>query len=67
MANFDIIRALKDEEYRNNLSEEQQAQLPESPAGAIELTTEELHSVAGGSQTYTLTCTLRNHDNCCIA
>ena len=37
MSNSDIIRAWKDEEYRNSLSEEQRSQLPENPAGMIEL------------------------------
>jgi mersacidin/lichenicidin family type 2 lantibiotic len=38
MSNEDIIRAWKDEEYRNSLSEEHRAQLPENPAGLIVLT-----------------------------
>ena len=37
-----IIRAWKDPEYRLNLSVEEQALLPENPAGAIELTDDEL-------------------------
>jgi mersacidin/lichenicidin family type 2 lantibiotic len=44
-----IIRAWKDPEYRQSLSQEEQALLPENPAGAIELTDEELDMVAGGS------------------
>jgi mersacidin/lichenicidin family type 2 lantibiotic len=48
MSNFDIIRAWKDEEYRNSLSEEQRSQLPENPAGMIELSDEDMESVAGG-------------------
>ena len=43
-----IIRAWKDPEYRLNLSEEEQAQLPENPAGAIELTDDELDMATGG-------------------
>jgi mersacidin/lichenicidin family type 2 lantibiotic len=43
-----IIRAWKDPEYRLNLSEEEQSQLPEHPAGAIELTDDELEMAAGG-------------------
>lgn len=48
MSNDDITRAWKDEEYRNSLSEEQRSQLPENPAGKIELTQEDLQSVVGG-------------------
>ena len=43
-----VIRAWKDPEYRLNLSEEEQEALPENPAGAIELTDDELDTVAGG-------------------
>lgn len=43
-----IIRAWKDPEYRQNLSEEERELLPENPAGAIELTDEELDMAAGG-------------------
>lgn len=48
MANIDIIRAWKDEEFRNSLSEEQKAQLPDNPAGLVDLTDEDLNAVAGG-------------------
>ncbi len=48
MSQQDIIRAWKDEEYRNSLSEEQRSQLPENPAGMIELSDEDMESVAGG-------------------
>jgi mersacidin/lichenicidin family type 2 lantibiotic len=41
-----IIQAWKDPFYRLNLSKEEQEALPENPAGAIELTDEELESVA---------------------
>jgi mersacidin/lichenicidin family type 2 lantibiotic len=43
-----IIRAWKDPEFRLSLSEEEQATLPENPAGAIELTDDELEMVTGG-------------------
>ena len=36
MSNVNIIRAWKDEEYRNSLTDEQRAALPANPAGAIE-------------------------------
>jgi mersacidin/lichenicidin family type 2 lantibiotic len=48
MSHEDIIRAWKDPEYRMSLSEEERAQLPEHPAGLIELTDAEMEAVAGG-------------------
>ena len=48
MSNEDIIRAWKDPEYRNSLSEEQRSQLPENPAGMIELGDAEMETLAGG-------------------
>jgi mersacidin/lichenicidin family type 2 lantibiotic len=48
----EIIRAWKDKDYRNGLSEVQRDQLPEHPAGLSELTDEELDLVTGG-HTYT--------------
>ncbi len=49
MSHQNIIRAWKNEEYRNSLSDAERAQLPENPAGLIELPDEELDAVAGGS------------------
>ena len=51
MSNLDIVRAWKDEEYRNSLTEAQRSQLPENPAGAIELSNLEAETVAGGGWT----------------
>jgi mersacidin/lichenicidin family type 2 lantibiotic len=48
MSHEDIIRAWKDAEYRMTLSEEERAQLPENPAGVIELTDGEMTLVGGG-------------------
>ena len=48
MSHLDIIRAWKDDEYRLSLSEAERAQLPEHPAGLIELEDEALGAVAGG-------------------
>jgi mersacidin/lichenicidin family type 2 lantibiotic len=48
MSKIDVIRAWKDELYRNSLSEEERALLPENPAGLIELTDEDLGLAAGG-------------------
>ncbi|MBO0782832.1 MAG: mersacidin/lichenicidin family type 2 lantibiotic [Ktedonobacteraceae bacterium] len=44
---LDIARAWKDEAYRNSLSTEELAQLPENPAGAFELSADELETVHG--------------------
>jgi mersacidin/lichenicidin family type 2 lantibiotic len=48
MSNNHIIRAWKDSNYRNSLSEAERAALPPNPAGLIELTDAELSGVAGG-------------------
>jgi len=45
-----IIRAWKDPEFRASMSEEEKSQLPENPAGAIELTDDELDMATGGQQ-----------------
>ncbi len=45
-----IIRAWEDPEYRDSLSAEERAVLPEDPAGGIELTDAELGHVLGGAQ-----------------
>ena len=49
MRTEDIIRAWKDEAYRESLSEEQQANLPDSPAGMVELGADGLTQAAGGA------------------
>jgi len=51
MSNIDIIRAWKDEEYRHSLSEEQRSQLPENPAGSLELADQEMQNLVGGAST----------------
>jgi mersacidin/lichenicidin family type 2 lantibiotic len=70
--NIDVIRAWKDEAYRDALTPQQMAQLPANPAGAIELTEDELAGVDGAitpiiigltiSLNYLVWVTLR--DNC---
>ncbi len=45
---IDIINAWKDPEYRLSLSEAERMQLPEHPAGLIELTDVELGDIQGG-------------------
>ena len=60
MTTKNIIRAWKDAEYRNSLSESERASLPAHPAGHIELTDVELDGVKGGAAvpTQNLFCTL---------
>jgi mersacidin/lichenicidin family type 2 lantibiotic len=48
MNKLDIIRAWKDELFRKSLSSDQQALLPENPAGEIILSDEEMIHVNGG-------------------
>jgi mersacidin/lichenicidin family type 2 lantibiotic len=48
MSALDVIRAWKDPAYRAALSTEQRAQLPEHPAGLVELDDTFLEDVAGG-------------------
>ncbi len=49
---IDVVRAWKDEEYRNSLTPDQLAHLPPNPAGDTELSEEELDMVAGGTYYY---------------
>jgi mersacidin/lichenicidin family type 2 lantibiotic len=44
---LDIVRAWKDESYRNSLSASELAQLPTNPAGAFELSDADLDAVHG--------------------
>lgn len=55
MSNDDIIRAWKDDEYRNSLSAEKRAQLPENPADIVELNDYELAEVSGAKTSGVLT------------
>jgi mersacidin/lichenicidin family type 2 lantibiotic len=48
MSYKDIIRAWKDAEYRDSLTEAQRSQIPDNPAGLIELSAAELHGIVGG-------------------
>lgn len=49
MKNADVIRAWKDPEYRESLSESERALLPEHPAGLMELSNDLLQEVDGGT------------------
>ncbi len=48
MSNNEIINAWRDEDYSSSLSEEQRSQLPENPAGMVELSDEDMEIIAGG-------------------
>jgi mersacidin/lichenicidin family type 2 lantibiotic len=54
MSKLDIIRAWKDEEYFNRLSESERSLLPQNPAGVMELTDQDLLQAEGGT-TFSLT------------
>lgn len=56
MSHVDIIRAWKDEDYRNSLSEEQRSHLPENPVGLVELPDADMERIAGGVE-------IKNTDN----
>lgn len=62
MSNLDIVRAWKDDEYCESLSDIQRASLPVNPAGVIELTDAQLMAAEGAGaaeeQLTTLTITL---------
>ncbi|HEX7331905.1 MAG TPA: mersacidin/lichenicidin family type 2 lantibiotic [Pyrinomonadaceae bacterium] len=49
MSKTDVIRAWKDEDYRSSLSDAQRAELPDNPAGFIELSETDLRDAAGGT------------------
>lgn len=49
MKKIDIIRAWKDEDYRNSLSQAELASLPENPAGMIEISDGDLGKATGGA------------------
>lgn len=56
MSNYDLIRAWKDEDYFESLSEKERSLVPENPAGIIELSDEEMENVAGGVLNNTAIC-----------
>jgi mersacidin/lichenicidin family type 2 lantibiotic len=55
---IDLVRAWRDEEYRNSLTPEERASLPESPAGVATVDDSALRSVAGagGPTTFVESC-----------
>ena len=58
MRNEDIIRAWKEESFRESLGETELAHLPDYPAGMLELDDEDLEVVAGGDLSLALSITL---------
>jgi mersacidin/lichenicidin family type 2 lantibiotic len=50
---IDVVRAWRDEEYRNSLTEEERASLPENPAGVAVIQDSVLASITGGCGTPT--------------
>jgi len=55
MSNSDIVRAWKDEQFRNQLNSDQQAEVPDNPAGEIELDEAELSKASGAKSLANLT------------
>ena len=49
--NIDVVKAWKDPEYRDSLTQDQRDRLPENPAGLVELSDEDMSSIAGGHPT----------------
>ena len=45
---IDVVRAWRDEEYRDSLTEAERASLPENPAGVATVDDTALRSVSGG-------------------
>jgi mersacidin/lichenicidin family type 2 lantibiotic len=63
MSNIDIIRAWKDVEYRASLSETELAQLPENPAGPVELSNTDMVQVAVATMLADFTCNYLCREN----
>ena len=49
MSKLDIIRAWKDDEYCESLSDTQRASLPQNPVGVVELKDQDLTEAEGGT------------------
>jgi mersacidin/lichenicidin family type 2 lantibiotic len=56
MKKIDVVRAWRDEEYRNSLTEQQRASLPENPAGLASVSDDVLRSITGGCCTTETKC-----------
>ncbi len=64
---IDIVRAWKDEAYRQSLSEEERRNLPENPVGEIELTDTDLEAIYGGQSTAVVGCSVACHSVACYS
>ena len=62
--NIDVVRAWRDEEYRNSLTEQERASLPENPAGIATVDNSALRSITGGVRSVTTPCETRFVDSC---
>jgi mersacidin/lichenicidin family type 2 lantibiotic len=49
MSKIDIVRAWKDEDYCSSLSDAERAELPDNPAGLVELSFADLKEVGGAT------------------
>jgi len=58
MSTEHIVRAWRDEEYREALNAEQSEILPESPVGVIDLSEDEMAEAEGGTSTVITVTTL---------
>jgi mersacidin/lichenicidin family type 2 lantibiotic len=70
MSHENIIRAWKDENFRNSLSENERQFLPKHPAGILELTDADLVGVGGGkggSPTVYIPCSVMITCNGCVS
>jgi mersacidin/lichenicidin family type 2 lantibiotic len=61
--NIDLVRAWRDEEYRNSLSEQERSSLPENPAGLAMVDDSTLRSAQGA---LSLHCTGTSFVDSCV-
>ncbi|MDJ0839114.1 MAG: mersacidin/lichenicidin family type 2 lantibiotic [Acidobacteriota bacterium] len=66
MSKVDIIRAWRDEEYRNSLSADQRNELPGNPAGIVALENDGLNIVGGLPSEYRTLYTARCDSVCVV-
>ena len=59
-----LIRALRDAEYRKSLSAEERALLPSNPAGVVDLRDDDLSNLAGSHHTYHVSISCSNCESC---
>lgn len=56
MSKLDIVRAWKDEDYFNTLSDSERSRLPANPAGVVEIDDRDLLQAEGGTISLTIGC-----------